>query len=408
MLFSNKELVNINTHINKKRFLNIIFICIIFLLLLAGLLKAYFFCKETNYYENRSAYQFPSISLSNFFSGDYQDNLELALSDQIPFAQSIKKIYNLSTNCLNKTIINTFFKNIYKDKYFCLGKYINIFEDGKYLIYGPRYLVYEKEGMDLRIENINTLIEKYPNLSFSIYYIEKDTDIYFESNSKSGFSDYLINNIEKKDNLKFSTFEINSYSEYKNYFYKTDHHWNYQGSYKGYCDILDMFSIDNPLPIIETVKLQSKMSGSKAGICGYGILYSEDFSAYKFNLPEHDTYINGEESSYGSEEILINNSSEKYISYGTFYGWDNGEVIFDYHNDSKGNLLIMGDSFDNAIIEMLASHFNQTYTIDLRAYEMDIGNKFNFNQYVNEHNITNVLLIGNLDFYVSDTFNLEV
>ena len=57
---------------------------------------------------------------------------------------------------------------------------------------------------------------------------------------------------------------------------------------------------------------------------------------------------------------------------------------------------------------MIASHFNKSYCVDLRAYEMDMGHKFEFDKYIFENNITKVLFVGNIDFYVANIFNLEV
>jgi len=103
---------------------------------------------------------------------------------------------------------------------------------------------------------------------------------------------------------------------------------------------------------------------------------------------------------------FIQNDNE--ISYGKFYGGDEGEVIFDYNNPQAENILIFGESYDNAIIELLAAHFNKTYCVDLRAYEMDLGEKFNFNKYIENNDISKIVFIGNIDFYVMEQFLVEV
>lgn len=388
--------------------LDIIFIGIIFLILFGGLIKTLFFNREINYYENRPAYKIEKFSAKNFLDGSFQDKLELALSDQIPLSQMMKKVYNLSNNYINKNIINTFFKEMYHNKYFNLGNDIYIFGDDENLVYGTRYLIFEKDAIDLRIKSINKTINKYPNIDFYTYYVEKDTDIDFENNAKDKISQYVVENL-KNNKENNGIFEINSFDEFKEYFYKTDHHWNYKGSYKGYCEIIKMMTQDKPIELPETVCLKQKLSGSKASASGYGKLYKEPFFAYNFNLPEHDTYINGQKTEYGQEKAYINNEiDEKNVSYGLFYGSDNAEVVFDYHNPSKENILIIGESYDNAIIKLISSHFNKTYSIDLRAYEMDFGHKFEFDKYIAENGITKVLLVGNIDFFKMEIFNLEV
>ena len=81
-----------------------------------------------------------------------------------------------------------------------------------------------------------------------------------------------------------------------------------------------------------------------------------------------DIYVNGEIArDYGNQQDFIQNKIDS-ISYGTVFGNDEGEVIFDLDNDSS-NLLIIGESYDNAIIKLIASHFDKTYCVDLRYYE---------------------------------------
>ena len=70
----------------------------------------------------------------------------------------------------------------------------------------------------------------------------------------------------------------------------------------------------------------------------------------------------------------------------------------------KDNILIIGESYDNAVLKLIATHYNKTFSIDLRYYEHIFGEKFNFAEYVKENEITKVLFIGNIDFYVMPEF----
>lgn len=56
-------------------------------------------------------------------------------------------------------------------------------------------------------------------------------------------------------------------------------------------------------------------------------------------------------------------------------GWC--EIIYNYNRPEKENLLIISDSFSNAINEIIASHFNRTYIIDLRQ-----NKEFEPNEYI--------------------------
>ena len=95
------------------------------------------------------------------------------------------------------------------------------------------------------------------------------------------------------------------------------------------------------------------------------------------------------------------------MSYGGYYGFDCGEAAFHTGHAGAGNILVLGESFDNAIVALLATHFENLYSVDLRAYEEDMGEPFRFSEYVEAHDIDTVLFIGNIDYYLLPSFNVE-
>ena len=130
---------------------------------------------------------------------------------------------------------------------------------------------------------------------------------------------------------------------------------------------------------------------------------NDDFCAYEFDFVDMDITINGETKDYGMQDEYFN-KNEKNVTYGDFYGWDDGEIIFNTNDSSKENILIFGESYDNAILKLLAEKFNITISIDLRTYEREMNKEFKFSDYVKEYKIDKVLFIGNIDFYTLETF----
>ena len=110
---------------------------------------------------------------------------------------------------------------------------------------------------------------------------------------------------------------------------------------------------------------------------------------------------------YGDQANFLAGTSEKNLSYGGFYGGDEGEVIFSTGTTDRGSLLVIGDSFDNAILKLLASHYDTLYSVDLRYYAHSMGRPFDLTAYTQAHGITNVLLLGNIDYFSQDTFDPE-
>lgn len=132
----------------------------------------------------------------------------------------------------------------------------------------------------------------------------------------------------------------------------------------------------------------------------------ETFKGYKFNYKEHDEYIDGKLDNYGNykkyyEGIYNNSTLNSY--YSDFYGNDYGEIKYDYHDESKDNLLVLSSSFSNPINALIATHFNKTYIVDLRHY-----NDFNIYNYVEENKIDKVLFIADYNFFNQTDFELGV
>lgn len=388
---------------NKCEITNILFVCIIIILLLGGLLNTILNPSDINYYENRASYQMPKLEFNAIVNGSFQDNVELSFSDQIPFATVMKQGYNFAHNILSLSVANVVFSNNCENRYINLGNGTVSYGCDKDLVYYPNSLDNEKKIFDERIDDTNKLLLS-TDKDVTIYYVEKDNDIDFSTGKKSGLYDYLKDHINTDKIYKFG---INDFTEYKNYFYKTDHHWNYKGSYNAYVELVELLTDDEPMDYKDELCITNNFSGSKATYSGTKFFYKENFCAYIFDYPDYDIYVNGKEGNYGNEEYYYNNFSSD-VSYGNFYGFDDGEVIFDNHLLNKPNILILGDSYDNAILKLLASHFNKTYSIDLRNYERENGNKFNYNDYIENNNIDKVLIVGNVHYFGMNEFNLEV
>ena len=203
-----------------------------------------------------------------------------------------------------------------------------------------------------------------------------------------------------------AAFEINSFADFADRFYKTDHHWNYKGSYEAYLEVLQLLGCgEQPLAPVDTVTLSQSFEGSKtADMDG---LFVEDFTVYRFDYPPMTISVNGNlAADYGEAEAYL--SSERTdVSYAGFYGEDNGEIVFDTNNTNKENILLIGESYDNAILKLVASHYNRTYSVDLRNYRAFMGEDFHLDSYVKENDISKVLLIGSAEYFIGEDFLLE-
>ena len=385
-----------------KQLPNKLFVLLVVGVLAAGLFKTIAFPKAINKYENRTAEKVPSLTLEGIAEQTFQDGLEAALGDQVFGAESMKKGYNSLTSGYLRTVLtpalnwSTDGYLRYKDVYYYGGENV---------VFAPETLERTHTSHTAKAENFNAIIRAHPELDFYTYYIERDLDINFETGEKVGIWSYLDRILELPSANK-GVFRIDNFREFKRDFYRTDHHWNHVGSYRAYTELLSLLQVgEEPLQPLETVKLSSSYSGSKNRRAGGG-LFNEDFNVYRFDFPEMTVRcIDPEATDYGRQEEYLSGQGTA-AEYGSFYGWDDGEIIFDTGRTDRKNILILGESYDNAILKLVASHYNVTCSVDLRNYSYQTGKDFSFSQYVKEHEIDQVLFIGNAYYFSEAEFTV--
>ena len=373
------------------------------LLLLAAMLlslaKAIVHPKDINYYENRPAVLLPRFTVSGLLAGEDQDALEQALSDQTVGAQGLEQRYHRWTNAIQKRGLRAFMSQLQGRYVYFQG--MQMFDD--YIVYFPIWPETEQPALAKKAENYNAVIAAHPELDFYAYFIEKDTDLDLESGVSTGASEDLLSRLDIPADHK-AAFQVRSAAEYKRDFFRTDHHWNCEGADRAYRELMPLLGKTASLQAVGPERIAGGMSGSKALLSASDGLFTEDFYAYRYAFPPMEVTINGKPvSDYGARDAAY---ADGKISYSLFYGGDDGEICFHTENPGAGSILVIGESFDNALLKLMATEYENLYSIDLRNYETDIGKPFDLASYTAEHGVDTVLLIGNLDFWRSDAFLL--
>jgi len=347
--------------------------------------------------ENRYATKLPEITAKNLWNGTFQDKLEDALADQAPKSELIR---DKKIGLDNRVFKELSWISIRKgSNYRLIGNDMFQYKDYDYLLTShlkPTWIDYEKKNTADSEKIRNELIasgEYYGNLPIRnkyIYYITTDRGVDFDHPEEKSVPDGL----KYYSGFKYAELSIPDIETYTKYYYKNDHHWNYEGSYAGYKDIIRLtLGEDEPIKEpVEKVVFNYNAVGSKSkGAHLFG--FKEKFTAYRFNFEDHDTIQDGSiKSEYGNQDKYFNDPTYRNgsgeITYGAFYGLDISVVQYDYHNESKPNLIMIGYSDTNAINNLVASHFNKTWVIDRRFCSLD-----KFEKIVSDNNIDYLLLI---------------
>jgi len=381
----------------QKKWLNLAFVGAFLAVLALGGAFASLFPREMNAYENRYAVQMPALTADAYGSGQFQNQLEEALADQLPKASALKKLYHLGTRGSVYGLLSPL-SEAAPDTYF--DYYGLSLIQGDRLVYAPMVPEDVRDRLDLRIGQIKAAMDTV-DADFYLYYIEKDTDLNFETGQRLGAFEHLASQLD----LPMDKFAVDTPADFYRDFYKTDHHWNYLGSYRAYEELTVLLNCGEPLTPVQSVTLDKTITGSKAAACGAHQL-TEKFCAYRYDFPAMTVTLDGAPAAdYGQQEAFLAGGGGT-LSYGAFYGGDNGEVILDTGSGGE-TLLILGESYDNAVLKLLASHFGRTHAVDLRYYEPLLGQPFDLADYVQTHGIDRVLLMGNIDYFTMNDFALE-
>lgn len=367
--------------------------------------------------ENRQLQKWPEFTVNKFLDGSFQKNVDNFLNDQLMYSEELKAIVKKLERMPSDSIIHLIEQNkeepensdvdvdtmIEHYEYIALGKGIYRYGESGYLMYRPGETI-DFSSYQRFADAMNPLIEQLDEVMFYAYFITTSSAIDFNAETpENRYFPYVCEHLNIKN---IQCFEVDGFNDYQKYFYRSDHHWNHVGSYMGYRDVLSMLKPDESpvVPLDEVCFDDLDFQGSSARLTAYFDTH-ETFCVYQMPVSNDIiTLINGIEEKYGHEEEYFSHLYQTEIGashYGIFYGGDNGEVVF-INPEKEGNLLVLGNSFDNAIVKLLSQHYHEVRVIDWRYFEAELGYPFDLADYVQTNHVQQVLFIGDNWFYKID------
>lgn len=374
-----------------------------FMILLMGLVSHFIApTRAVSEMENRALEQFPlNPTKSELLSGDWSSKLESYFSDQFPKREMWMKNYVRSQMLMGKTYIN--------DKYY-------YDEKSGWITTKPADLQ-NKKTLQLVTDKVAKLNEelKALNIPFTFFsfpakatYIRTPHPSYMpEDNGLENNRIFLkmlqekgVDQVKLMDSIKvFTDDQLDVHELY----FKTDHHWNIHGAFKGYQAMVQVLS--DKMDIAITPLTQDELE--------YFCL-PQDFAGswnkfYHMLLPTDDKICYLESPEFNQQRITMkradkiehvtrdeiyalgkNSSPEESINFSVGYSSDFGilSITNDLY-DANEHILVLKDSYFNPIQFHFASHFKQTTIIDLRYFEGDLTT------YINELGPSHVLMAYN-------------
>jgi len=341
---------------------------------------------------------------NEFLSGRYQSAFEIALSDHFPLRSSGIRL----ANDINRLKIRLVYAPLNRVAIPADTRKTGIFEvtEDSTLFYAPKQVAIKHEYIDNTLETYHALIDAHPQINFYVYSIEliehslaNPLNINYPHADAGRSLTYFSEN--KPERLNLGTFTVSDFDEYKDYFYRTDHHWNIYGALKGYKEIYQMLAKNYPgmSPRVEPKGFYTfpdfEFHGSLARFTLYKIQPGDSFTIPIIDLPTHrvldeegnriDIHKRAE---YHSGEYSDAPFTDHYVEY---FGWGAPFFMYEFENGSDKNLLLIGDSHASAIALLLASHYQITYAVDVRNQPEGY---FSLSDFLSKYEVDDVLFIG--------------
>ena len=379
----------------KKVRIIIIIVFIGFFVLISG---ASLIIKDREFSPNENRYlaETPELSWDNILSGKFQDGLEDYLRDQVCFRDGWITVKTGIQKACGDTDIGGAY--VGKDGYDFekitpedvdekqVDRNIKAVED--YFMTASETI--DKQKLSFLLVPTSGLVmqEKLPKNARLF-----DQAKYIDQVQKA-MKDY--NFVDVRDTL------MDHNDEY--IYYKTDHHWTSAGA----CLAYDVWSertggeAETEDGLVKNV-VSDKFRGSL-----YSKILDAD-SAYD----EIWTYGLQKDDAFGSKDctVIIDEKQQldsiyddemlqKKDKYAYFLSGNYGQVHIQNQkaaSKAKGkNILIIKDSFANSFVPFVTQDYENIYMVDLRYYNGDMKS------YLQEHNITDVLVLYNISNFISD------
>ena len=367
----------------KAKIITLTFLLFIFGFGIAGLVLD---DREFSDMENRLLAQSPEVTYDAVMKGEFQDKLESYLSDQMPMRDGL---YSLKVD-YERLMMKTYQNGVY-------------FADDGYLIQE-----YKENPMQIsrNVQYINDFAQNV-DVPITFMLVPTATAILSDKLPAGCLNDDQMKSIDKvregldsKINLVVPDEKLKQAAGSEQIFYRTDHHWTAQGAYAGYEALME--SLGKP-------KARAKYEYDTFKGEFYGTLYSKAPSA----LQESDSFTapKNKEGNYAvsfakeqeNPRTLIGmydpTKLETKDKYATLFGGNFSHFTIHTNAQNKERILVIKDSYANAVLPFLADSYATIEVIDMRYYHME---QQTVSELIKSEGVSQVVLLYNMDFFNSD------
>jgi len=396
-------------------------ILFVILIVTVGLLNTFFHSNDSiSELENKELQLFPEITLAAVFEDNLANKLDAFISDQfilrtpmIEISHSIKSLAGfqskVSVSVVKNDIIFSPLEGEMENKVFQVGD-----RDVNYLVFEDRAFASFEENRVVEIEFAEAIKKIQSSVEGVVFNVLlAPTQASFVDKKYADLTDDQVASLNRFEGLLGSNITyINPYETLRtNYsddlYFRTDHHWNGLGAYWSYVD----YCLKKNLVPLE---LESMSYSEVPGFLGsvYKMTNDQNLAKYPDTIQAYtpdiqvtlDRYKMVEGALAVEKEALPYMISETFMiggpSYKIFIGGDVALAVVKNLDDySMPKILVVKDSYGNAVIPYLVGNYSEVYAVDPRHYEG------NLTEFIKEKQIDEVLFINSANITRTSGFS---
>ena len=346
---------------------------------------------KTSVAENRELQQRPSISLSRLLDGKFASEYTKFLSDQFINRDGLIKIKAKFDLMTGKKEIN--------------GVYI---AKNDYLMEGFKRS--DDNSTLSKLSEINKFTNNNTGLKVSMMLVPNKVEIYSNllpksnpNNSQKEYVNFVKKNLDSKIKLVelFDVFEKNKNNI--DLYFKTDHHWTTDGAYLAYVEYCKALNLE---PINENMLERNLASDSFKGSLYYKngaeIGFPDELYLYLNKNEDKPVLVKYYDDLKKVPSLYDVSKLQGRDPYEVFTGGNHTQIKIRTNIDTKRKLLVVKDSYANAMLPFLVNNFSEITVVDLRYSTGSLQDVIQNNE------LTDVLFLNNINTFNTDSSILSV
>nr|WP_302650403.1 DHHW family protein [uncultured Agathobaculum sp.] len=342
-----------------KHFFKIILFCgALFLVSAQTLLKE---PATTSYYENRALAVFPPFSMQEVLDGEYFPQVETWIDDHLAWRDSLLEYNTRKELALHNPVVND----------------TVVTQDILLPYHGTVLDHYDETKMAQELDMLQELDSYCTQKGIEFLYV----GIPEQSNAfRDRYPSYLNDSSYRDDTMRTDFMAgveargidhlwMAQYlsADYDKYYSKTDHHYNLYGAYETYLRIMAYLNANGVAAPVTTdltiTPVDTDFLGSRnRKLLG---LFETDDQLYTGTLAEPVPFTRTDNGK--PVEATVYSEANRNV-YAYYMGGDIAETIIQTNRPELPDVLVVGDSFTNALESILYTSFDEMRSLDYRYY----------------------------------------